>query len=467
MQKKQANKTNKRRYKLKEVVSLLNDESSESSCTTVESLSTNLLNTESLPVPNESVATNIEPGMLEPFLVPVDSFQEISVPFEYVSELFPGVDVSADVNGNVALIVPNSMIITATDNCAAESEQNVSSNERQEGGSEISFPSMGENSHSSQEEVPCPLVGNTNASAATNAVQGEDSQSRKKVKASRKRMSNIPARKKIVRQKLRNSGQQYVRTDGSVAQARSLGPVCSCRKQCMTTLTHDHCQGLFNNFWALSDFNQQNAFLFGIHAVKPGRRYVDSRDSRRQFTFLFYVTDSSGQSVRVCKQAFLSIFGLQNSRGRINNIMTQIVSGSGTPRTDNRGKHSSRPNRTASSIVDDMKNHIDSFPKYDSHYSRKDNIVRKYLGAELSIKKMYDLFVARCKESKRPAGSRDSYRRIFCEHFNLSFSAPKTDTCKICCAMEIRVKSCTDDDEKNNWKLSGQFTNSRQKRLLT
>ena len=200
---------------------------------------------------------------------------------------------------------------------------------------------------------------------------------------------------------------------------------------------------------------------------KGSKFHVDSRDSRRQFTFLFYVTDSSGQSVRVCKQAFLSIFGLQNSRGRISNIMTQIVSGSGMPRTDNRGKHSSRPNRTASSIVDDMKNHIDSFPKYDSHYSRKDNIVRKYLGAELSIKKMYDLFVARCKESKRPAGSRDSYRRIFCEHFNLSFSAPKTDTCKICCAMEIRVKSCTDDDEKNNWKLSGQFTNSRQKRLLT
>jgi len=102
---------------------------------------------------------------------------------------------------------------------------------------------------------------------------------------------------------------------------------------------------------------------------KGSKFYVDSRDSRRQFTFLFYVTDSSGQSVRVCKQALLSIFGLQNSRGRINNIMTQIVSGSGTPRTDNRGKHSSRPNHTASSIVDDMKNHIDSFPKYDSHYN--------------------------------------------------------------------------------------------------
>ena len=101
MQKKQANKTNKRRYKLKEVVSLLNDESSESSCTTVESLSTNLLNTESLPVPNESVATNIEPGVVvaeaSPF--PVESpstnlpnTESLPVPNESVAtNIEPGV----------------------------------------------------------------------------------------------------------------------------------------------------------------------------------------------------------------------------------------------------------------------------------------------------------------------------------------------------------------------------------------
>ena len=123
----------------------------------------------------------------------------------------------------------------------------------------------------------------------------------------------------------------------------------------MASLTHDHCQKLFNSFWELSDFNQRNAFLFGqIQAARPARRYADAAESRRQFTFLFYVKDNCGESVRVCKQAFLSIFGLQNSRGRINNIMTQIVSGSGTPKSDNRGKHHNRPNRTESSILDDV-----------------------------------------------------------------------------------------------------------------
>jgi len=251
-------------------------------------------------------------------------------------------------------------------------------------------------------------------------------------------------------------------------QVKEVVPHCSCRKQCMASLTHDHCQKLFNSFWELSDFNQRNAFLFGqIQAARPARHYADAAESRRQFTFLFYVKDNCGESVRVCKQAFLSIFGLQNSRGRINNIMTQIVSGSGTPKSDNRGKHHNRPNRTESSILDDVINHIDSFPKYESPYSWKDNIGRKYPGAELSINTMYDLYVTQCKETNRPAASRDCYRRTFCSKFNLGFSSPKTDTCKTCCATEIQVKMCTDDNERKKLRMNGQSTSSKLEKLLT
>ena len=301
---------------------------------------------------------------------------------------------------------------------------------------------------------------NTNTSSTTDTI-------RAKVKVSRKRMSNIPLRKQSMRKKLRNSGQEYVRSGGSLAESRSLGPDCSCRKQCMSALTRSHCQSLFSNFWAINDFNQQNAFLFGqIQSIKPARRYVDARDSRRQFTFLFYVKDDCGESVRVCKQAFLSIFGLQNCRGRINNIMTQMVSGSGTPKTDNRGKHDNRPNRTESSIMDDVRNHINSFPKYESHYSRKDNIGRKYLGSELSINTMYDLYVAKCTETDRPTASRDCYRRTFCCDFNLGFAAPKTDTCKHVALLKYKSKHVPTVMTEKNWTMSGHCTSSKHKKLL-
>ena len=137
-----------------------------------------------------------------------------------------------------------------------------------------------------------------------------------------------------------------------------------------------------------------------------------------------------------------------------------MVSGSGTPKTDNRGKHDNRPNRTESSIMDDVRNHINSFPKYESHYSRKDNIGRKYLGSELSINTMYDLYVAKCTETDTPTASRDCYRRTFCCDFNLGFAAPKTDTCKTCCAAEIQVKACADSNDRkkldDEWSLHKQ-----------
>ena len=49
-------------------------------------------------------------------------------------------------------------------------------------------------------------------------------------------------------------------------------------------------------------------------------------------------------------------------------------------------------------------NHINSFPAYTSHYSRSNNPHRKYLNSSLEIRKMYDLYVEKCKkDSLEPA----------------------------------------------------------------
>jgi len=89
----------------------------------------------------------------------------------------------------------------------------------------------------------------------------------------------------------------------------------------------------------MGDFDKQNSFLYGqIKCFAPKRRMVAiPGESRRQYSFAFYafyVKDSNGVDIRVCKAAFLSAFGLQNSRGRVNNIMTQTTRGDGTPKAD-------------------------------------------------------------------------------------------------------------------------------------
>jgi hypothetical protein len=46
--------------------------------------------------------------------------------------------------------------------------------------------------------------------------------------------------------------------------------------------------------------------------------------------------------------------------------------------------------------LDWVRKHIESFPVVDGHYTRKDSS-RKYLGADLNIMRMYQLYVEQCK----------------------------------------------------------------------
>jgi len=57
----------------------------------------------------------------------------------------------------------------------------------------------------------------------------------------------------------------------------------------------------------------------------------------------------------------------------LENILTEIAKGFSIINSDGHGKHSNRPNRTPSDVVECVKTHTASFPTYQSHYSWHDN----------------------------------------------------------------------------------------------
>ena len=118
-----------------------------------------------------------------------------------------------------------------------------------------------------------------------------------------------------------------------------------------------------------------------------------------------HVKSASQGDVRICKEAFVNIHGLQNNRGRLENILTKIANGCSVPPSDGRGKHDNRPNRTPFDVVECVKTHVASFPTYQSHYSRRDNINRVYLGQDLSVGKMHRLYGEISEEKNWPAVS--------------------------------------------------------------
>lgn len=131
-----------------------------------------------------------------------------------------------------------------------------------------------------------------------------------------------------------------------------------------------------------------------------------------------YYVQNGKESLQVCKTAFRSIFAV--SDGRINRALKAQADAGGSPHIDQRGRHEPG-NKTPAERVQKVKQHIESFPKYRSHYSRQDNPNRSYLSPMLGLSKMYQLYKVKCSEENQQTVSEWMYRKIFNTKYNLSF----------------------------------------------
>lgn len=112
---------------------------------------------------------------------------------------------------------------------------------------------------------------------------------------------------------------------------------------------------------------------------------------------------------------------------------------------DLRGKHETRPKRIPESVTERVRQHIESFPKVESHYCRQ-TTTKEYLEEGLNIRKMYSLYLDWMKEiSDQNICSESYYRHIFTSCYNLDFYMPKKDQCDDCV-----VFNNLPDDEKEN-----------------
>ena len=110
-----------------------------------------------------------------------------------------------------------------------------------------------------------------------------------------------------------------------------------------------------------------------------------------------------------------------------------------------------------------MRNHIKSFPRQTSHYSRQDAPLKRFLNPDLNISRMYNLYleahepavlnrekeIVKAKQERifplplkiKPVVTEHRYRMVFNRDFNLGFGLPRSDTCATCDKFNIVIKS--------------------------
>lgn len=134
------------------------------------------------------------------------------------------------------------------------------------------------------------------------------------------------------------------------------------------------------NFQRFLGILQQTKYLsFFSNKIYPEKRSypkkTKSNVSSRKVSIQYFIK-VNGIDVKVCKQEFLAVHGLQNSKKRIQLLYEQMGEGASTPKMDKRGKHQTRVNKISKSDLENVKKHIMSIPKYTSHYSRQKTLIR-------------------------------------------------------------------------------------------
>lgn len=270
----------------------------------------------------------------------------------------------------------------------------------------------------------------------------------------KKRVRQPSKWKKNIRKLKRAKGEEYVNTKGNTVPSKNINTdiPCKCAQKCHDKINAAQQKELFDRFYAMESFDLQSSYLFSLVKVLPKKRSSIPTDrqqteSRRSNTRVYSVPNSEGLSTTVCKEFFKKIFAV--SDGRISRVLKMKLS-IPTPPIDKRGKHVP-VNKTSEEKLQRVKDFINRFPKYESHYTLHKSMNRKFLAPDLSLPKMYSLYCDDTPESERVSDF--MFRKVFNEYFNLSFHAPISDSCKRCDNLKIKIDAASSQQEKELLEL--------------
>ena len=162
----------------------------------------------------------------------------------------------------------------------------------------------------------------------------------------------------------------------------------------------------------------------------------------------------------MCKEFFLTT--LDTSQRRISYLYDHFQTCTNTP---TKRKQGTRQKRIAESVLDGTREHTRGIPCVDSHYCRA-NISRKYFESELSISRLYELYLDFCKNKNYQTAKKHLYTKIFLTEFNISFLHPRKDRCDKCeeCKRKERVKMVLESDHELHLAHVNLNEDARQER---
>lgn len=248
----------------------------------------------------------------------------------------------------------------------------------------------------------------------------------------KKRLCNPENWKRNVINNSVNLGLEYVSSSTKKPfLKRSIQRSCGlgCRFKCETKISEESRLEFFKDYWRIVEHSKKYDFL--LRNVTENRITEDSGDTNKKQFSRTYSFNDRGMKIILCRTMFLNTLNismqvLESAFKKIRNGDSQLL--------DERGRAKSGFKAVDIKITESVIEHINSFPRVESHYTRKDSN-QDYLEEALTLSRMYALYVVKTKEIGKIGKSiatKHHYYDVFNTRFNISFHKPKKDQCDVC-----------------------------------
>lgn len=228
---------------------------------------------------------------------------------------------------------------------------------------------------------------------------------------------------------IQNKG--YITQRGSVKMPKEFRQYL-CRCDCLNKVGIERAQEEYKKFYSVTSHDAQRALICAMVNDFPIKRKRNKNSQKRNRSRRFTIND-----VTVCKPFFLQT--LRISSGKVDLAIKSMKRTEGVK--DLRGIGGGK-NKISEQKHQEVTTHIQSFPKYKSHYARETTNAM-FLRSDTTLPIMYDLY----KQEVMSPVSFSKYKHIFLTCFNLKRKPLKKDTCNTCDRLNILEKSGTQQQQ--------------------
>lgn len=215
-----------------------------------------------------------------------------------------------------------------------------------------------------------------------------------------------------------------------------------------TSLTKNDIIKFHNAFFKTPNKIQHDNFILQYTKISPiqRRRLKTGTGNKKNFSVVYYARRRTSM-IPVCRKTFLTILGLK--KGRVNGVVLRNTKNDGASATENR--RGNRKEKAFAGQRKSIKDFIKKLVPLEVHYCRSKIKSRQYLASNLSINKLYRMYISQARDQFICVKA-SYFRIIFNTSFNIGFGCPATDVCSTCLTLKEKVKHEKDVSKKNQLK---------------